>query len=97
MPRPSVLVEVDGLLQWVLDVPESITGEARAATPDDLAEMTASFDAFARVLAAPESGFYLDALTHHVGHLVRAALRDARTLPDLPLIGEPFGGQGGTD
>ena len=97
MPRQYVFVEVDELLQWVLRVPESITGMTRAATPEDIEELSASFDALHRALAEPAPGCDLDALTHHVGHTVRALLRDARSLPDLPFIGEPFGGQGGTD
>ena len=97
MPRPSVFVEVDELLQWVLSVPESLTGVTRAATPDDLAEMSASFDALESLLTESGSEYGLDALSDHLEHAVRALLRDARSLPDLPFIGEPFGGQGGTD
>ena len=97
MPRPSVIVEVDELLHWVLNVPELVAGGARAATADDLAEMSASFDALSRALAAPDGQYDRDVVADRVGRALRAAFRDQHGLPDLPFIGEPFGGEGGTD
>jgi hypothetical protein len=97
VPRPSVIVEVDEQLQWVLSVPELIVGAARAATPDDVAAMSAFFDALSRALATPDAALDGDVLADRVGRAVRAALSDQHGLPDLPFIGEPFGGEGGTD
>lgn len=93
MPLPSAFVSVDRQLLWVVRVPESVTGSARAATPHHVAEAVAGFDAMAAGLANDDRPELPD-LAVLAAHLALRALAD---LPDLPFIGEPFGGEDGTD
>jgi hypothetical protein len=93
MSYPSALFSVDEQLLWVLRVPESLTGAARPATPEAIAGARAGFDALADGLGGKGCG----ALDDLAALAARLALRALADLPDLPFIGEPFGGEGGTD
>ena len=93
MSFPFALVGVDEQLFWVLRVPESVAGSARAATQDDIDEARIGFDAMAAGLSA-DGRPSIDVLAALAARLALSALAD---LPDLPFIGEPFGGEDATD
>jgi hypothetical protein len=93
MPSPTALISVDEQLLWVVRIPECVAGSARSVAPDQVAGTCAEFDALAASLATGERPA-LDDLAALAAHLALRALAD---LPDLPFIGEPFGGEGGTD
>jgi hypothetical protein len=91
MPHPSIAVAVDEQLLWIVRVPEVPAGVARASSAEQLARLGAEFEA--------------SYLTEHevlradiaVGVIARAVLESLCQPPELPFIGEPFGGEGGTD
>ena len=91
MPHPSVAVAVDEQLLWVVRVPEVLAGATRASSAAQLARLGAEFDA--SYLTAHEA---LRAEIA-VGVITRAVLESLGEPPELPFIGEPFGGEGGTD
>lgn len=93
MSLPSAFVHVDEQLCWVLRVPECVLGSVRAATPARIAEARAGFDAAAATLGGGEHPS-LEDLAALAARLALGALAD---LPELPFIGEPFGGEGGSD
>lgn len=93
MPLPTAVVCVDERLLWVVRIPESVAGAARAATSGHIEAARARFDALAEGLSAdphPE-------LTDLAALAARLALSALADLPDLPFIGEPFGGEDGSD
>ncbi len=93
MSLPTTLIGVDEHLAWVVCVPESAAGSSRAATSDHIAEASAGFDALAaRLSDDPHPG-----LTDLAALAASLALRALADLPDLPFIGEPFGGEDATD
>ena len=94
--RPVSAVPVDDELIWVTAVPTVELAAARAPSPAALVHLSVRL---AQQLAAV-SGAALEA-TFAEAELVDAAARAVAgyldDLPDLPLIGEPFGGEEGTD
>ena len=93
MPRPPAFVHVDEQLCWVVPVPECVLGSARSATPEHIARARAGFDAAADDLTRHRRP-RLDDLAALAARLALSALAD---LPELPFVGEPFGGEEGTD
>jgi hypothetical protein len=88
-------VPVDDELVWVLHVPAAEPGAARLASPAALVHMHLRL----AQEAAASDDLRLAALAD--AELVDAAARAVagylEDLPDLPLVGEPFGGEEGTD
>ena len=93
MPHPLAFVHVDEQLCWVVPVPECVLGSVRTATPERIAEARAGFDAAADSL---ERGRH-DRLGDLAALAARLALSALADLPELPFVGEPFGGEEGTD
>lgn len=93
MPRPTATIDVDERLLWVVRVPESEAGTARPTTTGHVEEARLRFDALAaRITDDPHPD-----LTDLAALAARIALGALDDLPDLALIGEPFGGEDGTD
>ncbi len=90
MTRRSALV-IDDELVWVLTAPAVPAGLVRPASADGLVDLTRRLDA--ELDAARRQSLVAQALDD----FARAVSRAADDLPPLPYIGEPFGGQGGTD
>lgn len=91
MPHPSITVAVDAQLHWVVRVPEVFAGATRASSAAQLASFGAEFDALQATAAeAARAGIT-------VGVIVRTVVAFLNEPPELPFIGEPFGGEGGTD
>jgi hypothetical protein len=94
--RPVAAVLIDADLAWVTPVPSAASGAARRASPAALVHLHFQL---AQELAA--AGCDLDAAALIDTDLVDAAARAVAgyldDLPDLPLVGEPFGGEEGTD
>jgi hypothetical protein len=91
MPHASITVPVDAQLHWVVRVPEVLAGAARASSAAQLARLGAEFDA---LQVTPDEAARADIM---VGAITRAVLEFLSEPPELPFIGEPFGGEGGTD
>ena len=91
MPHAGITVPVDAQLQWVVRVPETLAGATRASSPAQLASLGAELDAMQ--VAAHEAA-RADIM---VGAITRAVIELLSEPPELPFIGEPFGGEGGTD
>jgi hypothetical protein len=93
--RPVRPVAVDEELVWVVAVPLADRAHARAASPAALVHLSVQL---ARDLAAggggPEAAFSEQELVDAAARAVAGYLDD---LPDLPFVGEPFGGEEGTD
>ena len=93
--RPVVVVPVDAELLWVMPVPVAGPGVARRSSPAALVHLQVQL---ARESAAGGAG--IDAALDDA-ELIDAAARAVAgyldDLPDLPLVGEPFGGEEGTD
>ena len=90
MPRASITVAVDAQLHWVVRVPEVLVGASRPCSPAQLANLCAEFDAL-QVSADEDRGASM------VGAVTRAVIELLSEPPELPFIGEPFGGEGSTD
>jgi hypothetical protein len=95
MPSTSATVTVDAQLLWIVRVPELQAGVARAASREQLGAFCAEFDALQAALpgggyGVGEPGASLDAVALAVFELLREP-------PELPFIGEPFGGEEATD
>jgi hypothetical protein len=94
--RPVRAVAVDDELVWVTAVPGLEHGAARAPSPAAFVHLCVRL---AHDLAAAGGDALEAALAE--ADLVDAAARAAagylEDLPDLPLVGEPFGGEEGTD
>jgi hypothetical protein len=94
--RPVAAVPVDAELVWVMPVPYAAAGAARRSSPAALVHLHLQL---ARQLAAAERD--PESTTLDDAELVAAAARAVAgyldDLPDLPLVGEPFGGEEGTD
>ena len=94
--RPIASVPVDDELVWIVPVPAGLPGVARLASPAALVHLHLQL---AREAATAGGGIELDALAG--AELLDAAARAVAgyldDLPDLPLVGEPFGGEEGTD
>lgn len=91
MPHASITVAVDAQLHWVVRVPEVLVGATRAPSAAQLARLGAELDAMPATLdEAALAEAMARAITYAVIELLSAP-------PELPFIGEPFGGTGGTD
>ena len=94
--RPVSAVPVDAELVWVTAVPTHELAAARASSPAALVHLCVQL---ARHQAAA-NGTALEAALAQA-ELVDAAARAVAgyldDLPDLPFVGEPFGGDEGTD
>ncbi len=90
MSHARTVVTVDAQLDWVVRVPEQAAGATRAASAEQLRHLAAAMDAAADaargVLACGLAGLVAEAVLEALGEP-----------PALPFIGEPFGGEGGTD
>ena len=94
--RPVAAVAVDDDLVWVTDVPAVPLGAVRAPSPASLVHLSVQLAqelAAARGLAL-ETAFAEAELVDAAARAVAGYLDD---LPDLPFVGEPFGGEEGTD
>ena len=91
MLHASITVTVDAQLHWVVRVPEALAGAARASSAAQLARLGADFDA---MQGTADEATRADIM---VGAITRAVLEYLSEPPELPFIGEPFGGEGGTD
>lgn len=91
MARPVTSLVVDDELVWIVPLPAVSATAVRPASPQHLAELADLLDA--ELEAEGQQRFLIQALHH----LARAAAASVADLPPLPFIGEPFGGQGGTD
>jgi len=94
--RPVRPVIVDDDLVWVIEVPVIESVAARTASPAALVHLSVQM---ARTLAAAggealEAAFAEADLVDAAARAVAGYLED---LPDLPFVGEPFGGEEGTD
>ncbi len=94
--RPVSAVPVDDQLAWVTAVPTAELAAARTPSPAALVHLSVRL---AQELAAAQ-GTALEAAFAEA-ELVDAAARAVAgyldDLPDLPFVGEPFGGEEGTD
>ena len=94
--RPVVAVPVDDDLVWVARVPTVALGAARRSSPAALVHLHVQ-------LAQEHSAAHGEALEAALAEadIIEAAARAVAgyldDLPDLPLVGEPFGGEEGTD
>jgi len=91
MPRACITVTVDAQLRWVVRVPEALAGATRASSAAQLARLGAELETLP---VTPDEAVRADIL---VGAITRAVLESLGEPPELPYIGEPFGGEGGTD
>ncbi len=90
MPRPRAIVTVDEQLLWLVDLRETPIGASLPASPASLAALGIQFDAGRRAVR--------DDVTLGVAGAVTAAVLEwLHELPELPFVGEPFGGVEGTD
>jgi hypothetical protein len=91
MPRPCRTVSVDDQLHWVVRVPSVPIGASRPSAPEQL-------DGLSRELEMARDrhseSWQHDAIVDAVAMTVLTILQEP---PDLPFIGEPFGGEDGTD
>jgi hypothetical protein len=95
MPTTTAIVTVDAQLLWIVRVPELQAGVARAASREQLTAFCGEFDALRAALhgfgpAAGDPGAW-------IGAIALAVLESLHEPPELPFIGEPFGGEVGTD
>jgi hypothetical protein len=91
MPPASIAVAVDEHLLWIVRLPEVLAGATRAASAEQLERLGAEFD------ASRFTAYEAMRADIAVGAITRAVIEFLREPPELPFIGEPFGGEGGTD
>ena len=91
MARRDTTLVVDEDLVWIVDSPTVQPATVRPASTDDLRELARLLDA--ELDAARQQLL----LARVLGDFSRAVAESTDQLPPLPFIGEPFGGQGGTD
>jgi hypothetical protein len=89
MPRPRAIVTVDEQLLWLIALPETPAGATCPASPASLDLLGARLDTMGRAAD--------DDATCVTGAVTAALIEWLRELPELPFIGEPFGGVEGTD
>ena len=94
--RAVTAVPVDEELVWVTVVPTHGLAAARAPSPAAFVHLSVRLarDLAAAGGAALEAAFAEAELVDAAARAVAGYLDD---LPDLPLVGEPFGGEEGTD
>jgi hypothetical protein len=94
--RPIVAVPVDDELVWLAPAPTAALGAARRSSPAALVHLHVQ-------LAQEHAAAHGEALEAALAEadIIEAAARAVAgyldDLPDLPLVGEPFGGEEGTD
>ena len=93
---PVRSVAVDDELVWIVTVPPADRADARPASPAALVHLGVRLaqDLAAARGAALETAFDEADLIDAAARAVAGYLED---LPDLPLVGEPFGGEEGTN
>ena len=91
MAGRSATVVVDEDLVWIVDSPTVQPATVRPASADDLRALARLLD---EELDAARQQLLLARVLNEFS---RAVAESAEQLPPLPFIGEPFGGQGGTD
>jgi hypothetical protein len=94
--RPVSVVAVDDELVWVAPVPTAACGAARPSSPAALIHLQVRLaEEWAAACGEELEAALAEAdLVDAAARVVAGYLED---LPDLPLIGEPFGGEEGTD
>lgn len=94
--RPVVAVPVDDELVWVAPAPTAAIGAARRSSPAALVHLRLRLaeEQAAACGEALEAALAEAELIDAAARVVAGYLED---LPDLPLVGEPFGGEEGTD
>ncbi|HEX5642461.1 MAG TPA: hypothetical protein VFZ86_09010 [Thermoleophilia bacterium] len=94
--RPVTAVAVDDELVWVTAVPALELGTARAPSPAAFVHLCVQLAAALAAAGGPalEAALSDADLVDAAARAVAGYLDD---LPDLPLVGEPFGGEEGTD
>jgi hypothetical protein len=94
--RPVAAIAVDDELVWVAPLPTAACGAARRSSPAALVHLQVQLaqERAAAFGEALEAVFAEAALIDAAARAVAGYLDD---LPDLPLVGEPFGGEEGTD
>jgi len=94
--RPVCPVSVDDELVWVTAVPTASLGAARAPSPAAFVHLCVQLaqESAAAGVDALEAAFAQAELVDAAARAVAGYLED---LPDLPFVGEPFGGEEGTD
>jgi hypothetical protein len=94
--RPVSAVPVDAELIWVTAVPTHELAAARASSPAALVHLRLQLarSQAAASGAAPEAALAEAELVDAAARAVAGYLDD---LPELPFVGEPFGGEEGTD
>ena len=94
--RPVSPVPVDDELVWVTTVPTVELGAARAPSPAAFVHLCVQLaqESAAAGGDALETAFAQAELVDAAARAVAGYLED---LPDLPFVGEPFGGEEGTD
>ena len=94
--RPVLLLGVDAGLAWVLPVPSAPLGAARCSSPLALVHLSMQLGRELAVAEGrPGEAAFADAeLLDAAARVVSSLLEE---LPELPLVGEPFGGDEGTD
>jgi hypothetical protein len=95
MSRTSAIITVDAQLLWIVPVPEVQAGVARAASREQLAALCGELDALQ--VSSPGAGHTFGDAGAWVDAIALAVFESLSEPPDLPFIGEPFGGEGGTD
>jgi hypothetical protein len=88
--RPITTYTVDDELVWVVRPPSGLAADVRPASSGDLIDLARLLDAEAE--AAQQQHFLARVLD-----VFARAVAEAEAQPALPYIGEPFGGQEGTD
>lgn len=93
---PVAAVPVDDDLVWITPVPAVRPGAARASSPAALVHLSVLLaQDLAAAQGVPLAQAFMEAeLVDAAARAVAGYLDD---LPDLPLVGEPFGGEEGTD
>ena len=94
--RPVRPIVVDDELVWVVQLPVLEPAAARSPSPAALLHLSVQM---AQALAAA-GGEALEAVfaeSDLVDAAARAVAGYLEDLPDLPFVGEPFGGEEGTD
>jgi len=91
MPQASIVITADPQLQWVVRVPEILVGATRASSPAELARLSTLFAEAQTMFDEPARA---DAMAAAITQAVFEYLGEP---PELPFIGEPFGGRDGTD
>jgi hypothetical protein len=94
--RPVAAVPVDADLVWVAPLPTAAVGAARAPSPAALVHMHLQLSQELAVAGGePLTAALADA--ELLDAAARAVAGYLDELPELPFVGEPFGGEEGTD